>query len=175
MNGCWIKLKLKETRGDARGAPGVLAREKIAIRGDRQNFLWVLPIRVRESEREKIPRNKYKKLWMCGMHYGCIRRMLVLLFVAPAEKNSCTHKLRGGVRNIYKFLPILNANFMLFSCPRDVRKKWNFCSQFVLLTTTPKQRDWIENRTSTRYTRSAHREPTTIGIFVYVQLHAHIS
>lgn len=87
---------------------------------------------------------------------ACIRRMLVLLFVAPAKKkNSCTHK--RGV-NIYKFLPILNANFMLFfSYPRDDEKKEIFALSFYCVINNDAKPAWL-NRKSNEYVRD------TVGI-----------
>lgn len=51
----------------------------------------------------------------------------VVICCTSEKKNSCTYE---GVE-IYKFLPILNANFMLFFISSRRRKKENFYSQFM--------------------------------------------
>lgn len=147
MNGCWIKLKLKELE-ETRAVPRVCLQErKLQFAVTDKNFCEFCQFAF-ERESEKKIREKQNKNCECvectTAAYGC----LCCYLLHQRKKNSCTHK-RGW--NIYKFLPILNANFMLFfHILATMKKKRKFLLSVyaVLLTTTPNQRDWIENRTN---------------------------
>lgn len=180
VNGCWIKLKLKETRGDSRCPGCACKRENCNSRWQTKIFVSFANLsRVREGE--KYPRNiKIKKKCECvecttAAYGGCLCCYLLhQQKCGRTSKKIVAHTRRERERGeIYKFLPILNAIFVIYFLYLSRRrwKKGNFPLSCCVINNDAKPAwlNWKSNGcVRDSWSRHHTREPTTIVNFLFM-------